>query len=79
LLVESHTDNDPMKGFASNWDLSSARATAVVRLLTSEGKWPAAQIRAAGCAEARPVVPNDTKENKALNRRIELRFSLPKG
>jgi chemotaxis protein MotB len=76
LRVESHTDNDGMKGYATTWDLTAARSLTVARLFSGEGKWPAKQLGATSCGDAHPLVPNDTKENKTLNRRIELRFSL---
>jgi len=71
--VSGHTDADPTRvsGFASNWELSSARALEVVSLLIEAGMKPAA-LSAAGYAEFDPVVANDTAANKARNRRIEI-------
>jgi chemotaxis protein MotB len=71
--VSGHTDADPIRvsAFASNWELSSARALEVVSLLIRAGMKPAA-LSAAGYAEFDPVVPNDTPVNKAKNRRIEI-------
>lgn len=69
ILVEGHTDTD---GSAEiNWDLSVSRATSVVKLLTREGVEPAI-ITAAGRGFYLPVAPNDTAENKARNRRVEI-------
>ena len=74
LRVEGHTDNVPINTseFKSNWELSVRRATEVVRHLIDEYGFPPERISASGYAEYRPVAPNDTSENKALNRRIEL-------
>jgi chemotaxis protein MotB len=71
--VSGHTDTDPIRisGFASNWDLSSARALEVVRVLIESGMKPAA-LSAAGYAEFDPVSANDSAQNKARNRRIEI-------
>jgi chemotaxis protein MotB len=71
--VSGHTDADPIRvsGFASNWELSSARALEVVSLLIQAGMQPT-RLSAAGYAEFDPVVANDSPINKARNRRIEI-------
>lgn len=71
IVVEGHTDNVPIatKQFASNWELSSARATNVVKYLLSMGMDPR-KISAVGYGEYRPIVPNDTPENRRKNRRV---------
>ena len=71
--VEGHTDNVPIstREFPSNWELSAARALAVVKLLQTNGVNPA-NISGAGYGEFQPVAENDTRENRALNRRIEI-------
>ena len=73
LLVEGHTDSLPIasKRFPSNWELSTGRAIEVLRLLVEKGVDPA-KIAASGLAYTRPSVPNDTPENRARNRRIEI-------
>jgi Flagellar motor protein len=73
IEVSGHTDNRPIRTakFQSNWELSSARATAVVRLLADSGVDPA-QLSAAGFAEFRPVADNTTEEGRAANRRVVL-------
>jgi chemotaxis protein MotB len=73
FIVAGHTDDVPIKTarFPSNWDLSTARAVEVVNFLVSHGMKPKA-LAAAGYAEFDPVAANDTPENKALNRRIEI-------
>jgi chemotaxis protein MotB len=71
--VAGHTDNVPIKStkFASNWELSSARALEVVRLMTDEGL-DARRVSAAGYADTQPVAPNDTPPGREKNRRIEI-------
>lgn len=71
--VSGHTDADPIRvsGFASNWQLSSARALEVVDILIGAGVAPAA-LSAAGYAEFDPIAANDSAANKAKNRRIEI-------
>ena len=72
ITVEGHTDSD---GTASqNWDLSTSRATAVVKILAQYGV-PPERLTASGRAFYNPLVPNDTPENKALNRRTEIILS----
>jgi chemotaxis protein MotB len=71
--VSGHTDADPIRvsGFESNWQLSSARALAVVDILIHAGVSPSA-LSAAGYAEFDPITPNDSAVNKTKNRRIEI-------
>ena len=71
--VAGHTDNAPIKSkrFRSNWDLSTARAVEVVNFMISSGMEPK-RLSAAGYADQSPVSANDTPENKAKNRRIEI-------
>ncbi len=74
FLVAGHTDNVQVsKGskFDSNWDLSTARAVNVVEILQEAGVKPT-QLAAAGYGEFDPVASNDSKESRALNRRIEI-------
>lgn len=76
IRVVGHTDNVPITGglqkvFASNWELSAARATTVVRFLQDAGIAPERLI-ATGRAEYAPVAPNDTPEGRQKNRRIEI-------
>ncbi len=77
IRIEGHTDNKPIVGdlknkYATNWELSTARATAVLRHLADAAKVDGKRMVAAGYGEFRPVSPNDTPENRALNRRIEI-------
>jgi flagellar motor protein MotB len=73
VLVGGHTDDRPIHGgrFASNWELSTARALAVSRVLTAAGV-PAARVVAAGFGEHHPRAPNDSDQGRAKNRRIEV-------
>ncbi len=77
IRIEGHTDNVPIGArikdrFASNWELSTARATSVVRYLIDAGGIDRQVISAAGYADTRPVADNETDEGKASNRRIEI-------
>jgi chemotaxis protein MotB len=74
IRVEGHTDDVPIHTglFASNWELSTARATKVVELLIDEGGIDPARLAAAGYGQHRPKVPNDTSELRAENRRVDI-------
>lgn len=78
LRVDGHTDRRPIhtSEFPSNWELSTARALAIVRILIAEGV-PAQRLLAAGFAEHRPLDPANSPEAWQRNRRIELRLTLP--
>lgn len=79
FLVEGHTDDVPISTSAikDNWDLSVLRATAVVRYLQNEYGVAPERMTAGGRGEYVPVAPNDSKENKARNRRTRI-VVLPK-
>jgi chemotaxis protein MotB len=75
IRVDGHTDSTPLVGSAlypTNWELSSARALAVTRYLTEKDGILATRMEAAGFGEYRPIAPNDTREHRALNRRVEI-------
>jgi chemotaxis protein MotB len=74
LRVEGHTDNIPIHNaeFDSNWELSSARATRIARILLELHSIPPDRISAAGYAEFHPVASNETAEGRAENRRVDL-------
>lgn len=74
VAAEGHTDNDPIKysGWRSNWELSSARALAVLHYLVDECKVEPQRLSANGYGEFHPVVPNDSAQNKQKNRRVEI-------
>ncbi len=73
IQVEGHTDNLPMKSpvFPSNWELSSARASSVIRLFADNGVG-GDRLVAIGYADNRPVDSNDTPEGRARNRRVKV-------
>lgn len=77
VLIEGHTDNVPIKTnqFKDNWDLSTARATSIVRILTKDNAFDPNRITASGKSEFHPVKPNDTVEGRAGNRRTEVILS----
>ncbi len=77
LRVDGHTDNVPLSGtgrYIDNWELSSARATSVVKFLISRGV-PADRLVAAGFGEFQPIAEGDSKEARDQNRRIELKLT----
>lgn len=73
IRVEGHTDSLPIHTprFPSNWELSTLRATTVLRYFESRGV-AARRMEAAGYADQRPVAPNDTEAHRGLNRRVEV-------
>jgi chemotaxis protein MotB len=74
LRVDGHTDVRPLSGARTNWDLSAARAIAVVQYLISRGI-PPQRLVAAGFGEFQPIDPGSTEEAYARNRRIELKLT----
>jgi chemotaxis protein MotB len=74
VRVEGHTDDVPISTprYRSNWELSTARATSVVTYLVEELFMPSERFAIAGYGEFRPLVPNDSDENRATNRRVDI-------
>jgi chemotaxis protein MotB len=75
IRVVGYTDNVPLLGggaYASNWELSTARATTVVRFLQEHSKIDPSRLIAEGRGQYAPMAPNDTPENRQKNRRIEI-------
>jgi chemotaxis protein MotB len=74
VRIEGHTDNVPIhtSQFASNWELSTARATELVKALLEQYGISAERLSAAGYAEFHPVASNDTAKGRQLNRRVDL-------
>jgi len=74
VAIEGYTDNQPIKysGWKTNWELSSARALAVLHYLVDECVVKPTRLSANGYGEFRPVAANDTKENMQKNRRVEI-------
>ncbi len=79
LRIEGHTDNIPIHNshFASNWELSTTRATEMIRLLITQFKLPASHLSAAGYGEFHPVSSNDTAPGRAQNRRLDIVILTP--
>jgi chemotaxis protein MotB len=75
ITVEGHTDDIPLSGhnrYRSNWDLSGARAASVADYLTEQAGVPRGRVMVRGMADTKPLAPNDTREGRAKNRRIEV-------
>jgi type VI secretion system protein ImpK len=77
--VIGHSDNIPIRTlrFPSNWELSKARAESVARLLAA--RIGPARVRYDGRGDSEPVTPNDTPQNRAKNRRVEITLHVPAG
>jgi chemotaxis protein MotB len=78
-MIEGHTDNvSYRKGdLLDNWDLSTKRATSIVRVLQNDFKIDPARMTAAGRAEYAPITDNDSADGRAANRRTRI-IILPK-
>ena len=74
VSIEGHTDDRPIstERFPTNWELSTERATSVLRFLVEENDLEAYRFFATGYGEYRPIVPNDSPENMQLNRRVDI-------
>jgi len=74
IRIEGHSDNQPIHNaqFRSNWELSTARAMAVLRLLVDDAGFDPQKLSAAGYGEYRPVADNATSEGRRMNRRVDL-------
>jgi len=77
VVIEGHTDSIPIRTqlFKDNWDLSTARATSIVRILTKDNGFDSKRITASGRGEFQPVKSNATAEGRAGNRRTEVILS----
>ena len=75
IVVVGHTDNTPIFSarFPSNWHFSQARAKNVANILIASAPLKA-RIRFEGHADSEPIAPNDTSENRARNRRIDIQI-----
>ncbi|WP_338750719.1 flagellar motor protein MotS [Bacillus sp. FJAT-52991] len=80
IKVEGHTDNRPIQNtyYPSNWELSSARASSVIRFLSDNHDIDPKQFIAVGYGDTRPLVPNTSAENMQKNRRVEIIITDPK-
>jgi len=74
IIIAGHTDDHPIstERFRSNWDLSTARANSVIHYLLELTTIDPARLSAMGYADSRPLRPNDSEENRAANRRVEI-------
>lgn len=75
IKVEGHTDSDQIirsSKFPTNWELSSARATNVLRYLVEVENIEGSRVSSSGYSYYRPILPNDSPENKAKNRRVDI-------
>ena len=74
IRVEGHTDNVPISNaqFPSNWELSAARATTVVRIFIDDADIPPEKLSAVGYGEYKPVADNSTPEGRSQNRRVDI-------
>jgi chemotaxis protein MotB len=74
--IEGHTDNVPIRTlrYPSNWELSVARATSVLKYFINKHGIDSSRLTIKGNAEQKPLVVNDTVENRAKNRRVEIRL-----
>ena len=74
IRIEGHTDNTPIRRrpYASNWELSTARAVNVVKLFINKNNFPPEKLIAVGYGEYKPVADNETAEGRSSNRRIDI-------
>jgi chemotaxis protein MotB len=74
IAVAGHTDNIPINTprYRSNWELSTSRAASVVHELLRNGEIPTERFLLEGYADTQPLMPNDSSENRARNRRVEI-------
>jgi chemotaxis protein MotB len=80
LIIRGHTDGETPESavYASNWELSAARAATCLRYILSHSDIPANRMKAVGYASAKPIVPSTSEENMQINRRVEF-FYMPVG
>jgi chemotaxis protein MotB len=79
IRIEGHTDNIPIHNshFDSNWELSTARATELIKKFIVEYNFPPARLTAAGYAEFHPIASNATEEGRMRNRRVDVVILAP--
>jgi chemotaxis protein MotB len=79
LRIEGHTDNVPIHTpqFQSNWELSTARASEIIRILLTREKIEPQRLSAAGYAEYHPIASNASDEGRRLNRRVDIVIVAP--
>jgi chemotaxis protein MotB len=76
LSIEGHTDDQPISSplFPTNWHLAASRSIAVLRYMLEAGDIEPSRVSAAGFGATRPLLPNDSEEGRAANRRVEFVF-----
>ncbi|HAM53221.1 MAG TPA: hypothetical protein DCP92_21920, partial [Nitrospiraceae bacterium] len=76
IVIEGHTDTVPIQSaqYPSNWELSSARATSVLRYFLNDHTNNPSRFSAAGYSGYRPIAPNTTPDGRAKNRRVDIIF-----
>jgi chemotaxis protein MotB len=81
ILIMGHTDNIPIHAdvFQSNWELSSYRGLSVLEYFVEKKDLPPSRFSVGGYGPSRPLYPNDTERNRALNRRVEIIFKHLQG
>jgi chemotaxis protein MotB len=81
ILIMGHTDNIPIHAgaFQSNWELSAYRALSVLEYFVQKKELPPSRFSVGGYGPSRPLYPNDTEKNRALNRRVEIIFKHLQG
>ena len=74
IMISGHTDDRPINSarYKSNWKLSTDRAVSVIQLFEEIGNIESKRLTAVGYADTRPIAPNDTAEDRAKNRRVEI-------
>ena len=74
ILIEGHTDSMPIQNerFPSNWELSTARATNIIKYLTQSHGFPPGRLSAVGYGEYMPIEKNTTPQGRAKNRRVDI-------
>ena len=80
VIIDGHTDNVPTKTaiYPSNWEVSSARASSVARFIIEKMRYPAKLLVVSGYGSERPVKPNSSDDNRASNRRVEIKIMKDK-
>ena len=80
LIIRGHTDGDLIESsmYNSNWDLSASRSARCLRYIIENSSIPASRMKAVGYADAKPILPSTSEENRSINRRVEF-FYMPQG
>ena len=74
IVIEGHTDSMPIRNerYPSNWELSTARATNIIKYMTDKYKFPPSRLSAVGYGEYMPIEQNTTPQGRAKNRRVDI-------